>query len=128
MTQYGPQSPYANISLTTHWSGPTTPGMNGYGGGYIYLFKESSPGNNDFSVIAGSSPTGTIRTTDNTIVWNVIAGINYKISVNNITCVINNNGVTRIQSYSGAITGIGEPSNQFLNNIGSGAAITVSFD
>jgi uncharacterized protein (TIGR02145 family) len=121
-TQAG--APMANISLTTQWGGATSPGLCGYTDP-IHLLKESTPGNNDFSVTVDSwNPNADPGTMTRNKVWNVTRGINYKISVADVTSVVNGVAVTRTQRFTGDASGTGSISSAFIN---SGVNINVEF-
>lgn len=115
---------FANINLTTLWSGPTSPGINGYNNA-IHLLRESSPGNNDFSIIVDSwYPNGSPGTGIKNKIWSMVSGINYKLSVVDIVCIEDNIGVARTQRWGGVISGTNDISDSFLN---IGVIITVEF-
>ena len=138
MTQYGPQSPRANINVTTHWNSARNIGaINGYAG-YVVLLGESSPGSGDYDHGSAQywSISGSLSTADQNHIFSAIAGLNYKLECNFdsthvtnywIKNVINGTTVTTTQQYTGSTTGTASRSNAFVNNIGSGAAVSITF-
>lgn len=128
ITQNGPQSPTEVVSLTTAWSGASSPPVIGYNN-FVYLYTETSPGNNDFTQYVDSwAPTGSPTTGGGTSpkLWQ-LQYANYKFYVGNIVVVIGGVAAIRTQTWSnGGTTGV--YSNAFTVSQGNGHTETVTFN